>query len=77
MKTKKMKAKIIRYLIRKLISKKQNGIVLFEDTIMAVKIEKMEFNISNNPQEIEGIFVMNETRTLEIIVNPYESFIML
>ena len=73
-----MKAKIIKYLIQKLVGKEQNGIVLFDDMIMAVKIEKMEFNISNNPQEVDGLYVINETKTLEIIANPYESgFIML
>ncbi len=73
-----MKARIVRYLMRKLIGKEQNGIILFEDMLIAVKIEKMEFNISNNAQDIDGLCVINETKTLEIIANPYESgFIML
>ncbi len=74
-----MKGKITKYLITKLIGKKHNGVIIIEDMIMAIKIEKFEFNVNNNPviSELDCI-TLNETRTLDIVTDPYETeFIML
>jgi len=74
-----MKGKIIKYLLQKLVDKKYNGIIIAEDMILATKIEHFEFKVNNNPTT-DGMnnYVLNETKTINIVANPYEThFIML
>ena len=74
-----MKGKIIKYLLQKLVGKEHNGIIIAEDMILATRIEHFELNVNNNPTMNEqNNFVISETKTIEIVANPYEThFIML